>query len=518
MLNCSSFPCLTAGSLNYINLRKVKSFLIFFISFLYVVKQTILASNLVNIALAILLFSLLTLNIKIFILFVKKSSILAKFGLWSFLLTWVFFASVDRGLNEACKLIIFINLFLIDKDDNFSAMKSMALGFFSAILLIYILNLTGFIVGTLHENGVWIKNSFGFFNPNIGPFFLATIAYGCIFFRIGLVVPIGLVATFLATYDRFYSRSQMLVISTIALLLFLSFCKLNFRSLGRSVMVIFTLYSIFFYSIYFGYLSDLYSGLDYLNVLSSNRIKAAFQLPFLVGFTGPIFHAESSDGLLYDFLILLGPPFFIYFLYKGFQISEDSRNKNAIISLLVFIIFGLFEGLVNKLTTIGVGMIHILFTNKNNHIISNDDIIHSNYKKYHFYAVRTILVAGLIILLCSWNTTVLQLKIYSNPQLSYGDIIGPISSNNNCDKAWVTFSPEIDEKSAFISVQANNISLIEKCQNSITSLLSKDFDDIKHTKPIPIIYSDINEIQKDNFLRYILAFLLLIYGLIFLKT
>jgi hypothetical protein len=221
-----------------------------------------------------------------------------------------------------------------------------------------------------------------------------------------------------------------------------------------------------------------------------------------------------SDGLLYDFLIIIGLPLFIYFLYRGLQICKDLKNNKTIISLLVIIIFGIFEGLLNKLTPIGVGIAHILFTNKNDRIIYNTDL---SYNKYNIYFVKTISIAGLFVLLFSWNATVFESKIYSNPQLSYDLVHGPMNSVNDCDKADVIFSPQIVDKSAFISIKTTNKNLLEKCKNSISSLLSKDFDDEKHTKPIPQIFSVTNEIEKDNFFLYFLAFLLLINGFIFAK-
>jgi len=496
---------------------KIKKFLIFCFSFLYVFKQTHLNNDLIEFSLVITTALLLIININRFVLFIRQNShILLLFG-WSCLLALVLFSKIDGWLVSVLKIILLINLYVVDKDNNFAAMKYMACGFTIAIILIFFMNVFNLIESSIFDNGVWKKNSFGFFNPNIGPFFIASIAYSCIFINIRLIFPILLVSLLLAIYYQFFSRAELLTIILISILYLISYCNKCLRIFSGALNILFLVYALAFFIVYFGFYKNYFYIFDLVNYLSSNRIKLIFNLPFFISFDGPIFYIEYSDGILYEFLALLGPPFLVIILYKSRQIIIKSMNLVQIISLSVFTVLGIFEGLINKITSFGVGLFHIIFMLNNIQIFHEKKIFNLNYKQLNMFLIRVFSIFGLCILIYIWNAKVYKFDIELTNKTSYQALIGTKFANNNCAKLKISYIDSVNNLNPHISVIANNKNLIDHCVNDIETLIKKYFDDENRSLTFHRLNISVSELKKENSIRYFLAVLILLFGIIYTR-
>lgn len=496
---------------------KVKNFLILCFSFLYVFKQTYLNNNLIELLLIIIIALLLIININRFILFVRQNShILLLLG-WSCLLALVLFSKVDVWLVSMLKIILLINLYVIDKDNNFAAMKCMACGFLTAIILILTLNALNLIESSIFESNIWKKNSFGFFNPNIGPFFLASIAYACIFINIRLILPILLVSLFLIIYYNFFSRTELFTILIISIFGIINFSMKSLRILSKVLSFLFLFYVLVFYLIYFGLFKNYFIILDFLNNFSSNRIKLIYNLPFIISIDGPIFYVEYSDGFLYEFLILFGPLFLIYIFYKTIKINIKPINQVQIIAFVVLIFVGIFEGLFNKITPFGVGLFHIIFEVHNNQTFRKKNLFSLNYDKLNIFFIRCFSIFGLCILIFLWNTKVYKFDIDLPNKTSYQELKGIIYSNDNCSKLKINYIDSFNNLNPYISVIANNKNLIDRCVKNITNMIKKDFYDKHQSLKFHSSNITISEPIKENAMRYMLAVLILLPGIFYTR-
>ncbi len=502
--NFSSFICIKKSV--------VSSLLIFFFSFLYVIKQTILNGNLIDKLLIVITILIIVLNLKRLLFFVRQNLGVIFYIIWSVLLAWVFFSQLETGLVSIIKLLLFTIFFLIDKDNNFLATKYMAIGFSIAISLIILLNLVKLIDGVVFDNGVWIKNSLGFNNPNIGPFFLASIAYGVIFINKKLSLFIFFVAIILLIFLSFYSRAEILTISTIVMVYVLNFFRFNTRILAITIFSLFSIFSILFYVSYFGFLNydDFY--LKSLNTLLSNRLHLIFSLPFLVASNGPIFLAEFNDGVLYEFLFVFGLPIFILFLYIAKGIAFESSNPHEITALIACITLGIFEGIINKVTPLGIGIFYFIFIN-HNYIRRGYKLMRSSDIHLNVIFIKLISLIGLGILVSVWNAPVIEEKIRFPSEIVYSDLVSVLSGNNHCNKLKVTLVADNNSNSHIITIIANSYNLTDKCSKGITDLVLKDFVDKNGLlPPHPIFDISKIELEKKNNLRYIMAFTLFIFG------
>lgn len=144
--------------------------MVFTLSFLYVLKQTQINTTLIELILILVSLVILITNFKLIFNHIINNKDELILIISSLSITEVLFGYNSDNLFLPIKLIFIYCLYIIDKEKNYEVSKAMATGFFIAMVYISVLYFFGQFHLTISANEVWIKNSLGFLNPNIGPF------------------------------------------------------------------------------------------------------------------------------------------------------------------------------------------------------------------------------------------------------------------------------------------------------------------------------------------------------------
>jgi hypothetical protein len=112
--------------------------IIFIFSFFYLLRQTSLNQNLIELLLIVLTILILSFNTKKLLIFSHNDAATILFIVWSLLISATFSLNLKDGLIQSLKLIILITLFLNDRENNFSGTKCMLAGFIFAFFIITI--------------------------------------------------------------------------------------------------------------------------------------------------------------------------------------------------------------------------------------------------------------------------------------------------------------------------------------------------------------------------------------------
>lgn len=466
-------------------LKKSTNFcLVLLLSFFYVLKQTQLNTYLIELIVVLTSLFILIENYKLIfshIINCKDELILI---IISLSITDVLFGYSSNNLFFPVKLIFIYCLYIIDKEKNYEVSKTMAVGFFIAIVYVSVIYSFGKFNSTIVTNGVWIKNSLGFLNPNIGPFFLASILFVCILRNNTPAVIVIYLLIYLGLLINFYSRT-IIVFTLILLFLFIILQKKSF----------FTIFSIFFFKtlilinvivfiLYTG-LININNSNSLLNFYSSNRYNNLFTAPFVITNEYPLIKVKLLDGIIFEFLIIFGLPLFVVFVYKIYENIKKANNLQFTILSLSLLTFGFFDGIFNKLSPIFLYFFHITF----------------NSFRININVVKIFTLFGIFLAFFLYSFNVYRIEIKSSIPLSYEFIVSPVESSQFCNRIHRSIN---SSNEVYIELTGNDKNLLLKCSKSIVDLLVKDFDDEYGINPHPIFFENIIFLNKKLSFAHIL--------------
>lgn len=215
------------------------------------------------------------------------------------------------------------------------------------------------IPNKIGNNGIWIKNYFGFVNPNLAPFFAFSSLF--VYFVLdkkmrfwALLIAILIGWLWLDVYSRTYLAGTIMLL----IYMFFSYHKSISKALMNYVIGL-TLFGTLFYVLIslllvFGVLVIDGGGLGYFNAMLSGRLFALSLNDLYVGDSGPLLHVIPFDSIYYELFFLLGP----YALYKWVKLCHNSitvgmtahNGQMLAYALSVFALCGLVEGSFMKVS------------------------------------------------------------------------------------------------------------------------------------------------------------------------
>jgi len=291
----------------------------------------------------------------------------------SILMSCILFHDLSASLViiSKCLLLLFVGLIAIKSNGqtlivmaDFGALFLIAMGVFI---------LSGSIEASLINNEVWVKNNFGFKNPNIGPYFALSSLF--IYFITGkrgrfasLVVLICLAYIFFSVYSRTYYIGILL----LAIYMLIDFNKINLRKfIWTIILCIFSIVSMYLllYLLIVTELILIQGWISYLDHILSARLTKIYEIKFFISEVGSIVKINPVDNIFYELIFIFGP-YITYIWFKNFRNIlpfNNLSNKDIVFyyGFLVFLLIGMFEGLFVKFSPMIVALVVLIFIKNN---------------------------------------------------------------------------------------------------------------------------------------------------------
>lgn len=488
----------------------LKSIFVFLFSFLYVIKQTELNRLSVEFTAGACGLVILIISINDFVEFCRTNKNLVILSAWSVLLAGVIFLEPIFFIKNTAKLILVFNLFLIDKKTNFAASKSMAWGFIAGLVLMLTLISIGVVNEQIIHNDNWDKNKLGFINPNVGSYFLLSIAFSCMFFSNGqrLIPILFLVAIGLCLTKGFYSRTELVAILLIFLLGFIRNDKPLLVNFARISILLLVGSGTFLMLALFGYFDSVGEYLLVINNYSSNRLAHAVKSVFLVNGSGPIIDTNQIDSIVFELFFVMGLPILTLYICNFWKTCDRFTPSAILMGVIILSFVGTFEGVLNKVTALSIGFFHILY---NENGIWRPNLFNQSYFYQiwlPFYIARILGVIGIVCIIALYSLPVVEARVYSSYFDTAEDVLTQSKSDDVCNKMRLTKTQNGADQALLIV--SNSHASAESCALSIRNLFIKDWLDQSNRATYPDVYITYESLKKDNFFRYTLALILLL--------
>jgi hypothetical protein len=267
-------------------------------------------------------------------------------------------------------LLIMIFIDVLQKKDNIKIKLADA-----GILCIVIFGMANILTGidnNIFINENWKKNSYGFFNPNIGPYFAFASLY--VYFILKSEIRFWLLSMLIiiawAVLD-FFSRafligSALLILYKVISLFSVDLKKLIFINFG--IVILSLIISIVVACLLFLELIQINGIFQKIDHLSSARLYFFSKNPFVATSSGPIFKIDTFDSIYYEIIFVLGP-YAVYSLCLWLKIALTNDKiidlyGPEIIAISIFLFIGLFEGMIFKFSPMIILVWEALFFKK----------------------------------------------------------------------------------------------------------------------------------------------------------
>jgi len=480
-------------------------------SFFYVIRQTILNSQAISWIIIILYLAIVIVSIPSLLDYFKSNAELCFLLVWSISFSYIIFLETHEFIKGVSKFLLFLCFYVLNKRFKEHVSFYMATGFSIAVLSIWGLIIIGYIPQLFIENDVWKKNNFGFINPNVGSFFTIAILYGFWESKKSIIPYVVALSFVLYIFYDFYSRTEIIVLWVLLLLyigLNLNIKRSIFFKYLKIIIVIFMIYSILYFLILIGVLNTYREQLVYLNVLTSNRIYDLLNASLIINWSGPIINLDKVDGVIYELIVYGGPLITFLFAHKIYLIYKYNRNVNYLVLIAVILLVGIFEGILNKLTILGSGILKIINYKMsiNLNLVKRENFLYDTILQIR-YLIATVF---LIIILLFYLTPVYEVKIKGfnvHPNV-FENAIVQSKSDLVCKKMKFRLLKNGQDSSVLLTTNSETGAL--NCAISYENLVVKDIRD-KKLDPLYIVNltTEFKKIEKENLLRYIFAALFL---------
>ncbi len=343
---------------------------------LYIYRQTIEASShnsTIIFITAIFLTIAIIINIKyIYIEIIKNWRDIFLCAL-SVLICCLLFHDLSTGLLiiSKCLLILFVGLIAIKSNGqtliimaDFGALFLFAMGVFI---------LSGLIEANLISNDVWVKNNFGFKNPNIGPYFALSSLF--IYFITGerlRFACFALLICFAYIFFSVHSRTYYIGALLLVIYMLIDFNQIKLRNfICAIILCIFLIVLIYLLLalLIFAELIFIDGWISSFDLIISARLTKIYEMKFFISEVGSIVKVNPLDNIFYELIINFGPYITYIFLKNFIKILSFYKltNKDVVFyyGFSVFLLTGMFEGLFVKFSPMVVALVLFIFIKNN---------------------------------------------------------------------------------------------------------------------------------------------------------
>lgn len=342
---------------------------------LYIYRQTIEASthDLTIIFIAAIFFTIaIIINLKYIYIEIIKNWCNIFLCTLSVLMSCFLFHDLSTSLLiiSKCLLILFVGLIAIKSNGqtlilmaDFGALFLFAMGVFI---------LSGLIEANLISNHVWVKNNLGFKNPNIGPYFALSSLF--IYFITGKRIRFACFAVLICFAYIFsvYSRTYYIGALLLVIYMLIDYKQIKLRNFIRAIILCIFLILLIYLLLYLLIVTELISiegWISSFDQILSGRLIKIYEMKFFISEVGSIVKINPIDNIFYELIIIFGP-YITYIFFKNFiSILSIYKviNKDVVFyyGFLVFVLIGMFEGLLVKFSPMVVALALFIFIKNN---------------------------------------------------------------------------------------------------------------------------------------------------------